>query len=151
MIFRKWGGGSKAVWNFSENSSVLEWGCFPQTVFKSLYRFLIVKPLIDSHSLGRSDWQSFEVIFLAKLTHPNNSYLSNTTNWNQKEFFRKFILADKLYFPLDWFHFGWKCISCILFNVRAILNPPPFIALAGAGHRSGTRSGGSVFHQNKAG
>ena len=24
------GGGSKAVWNFSENSSVLEWGCFPK-------------------------------------------------------------------------------------------------------------------------
>ena len=24
------GGGAKAVWNFSENSSVLEWGCFPK-------------------------------------------------------------------------------------------------------------------------
>ena len=24
------GGGSKAVWNFSENSSVLEGGCFPK-------------------------------------------------------------------------------------------------------------------------
>ena len=33
MIFRKWGGGggSKAVWNFSENSSVLVWGGFPNT------------------------------------------------------------------------------------------------------------------------
>ena len=30
MIFRKWGGGgSKAVWNFSENSSVLETASFP--------------------------------------------------------------------------------------------------------------------------
>ena len=29
MIFRKWGGGSKAVWNFSENSSVLETPSFP--------------------------------------------------------------------------------------------------------------------------
>ena len=32
--FPKMRGGSKAVWNFSENSSVLEWGCFP---YLSLY------------------------------------------------------------------------------------------------------------------
>ena len=29
IIFRKWGGGSKVVWNFSENSSVLVGGGFP--------------------------------------------------------------------------------------------------------------------------
>ena len=26
---RGWGGLSKAIWNFSENSSILEGGCFP--------------------------------------------------------------------------------------------------------------------------
>ena len=30
------GGGSKAVWNFSENSSVLEGGCFPYTFIFSM-------------------------------------------------------------------------------------------------------------------
>ena len=30
MIFRKWGGGSKAVWNFSENSPDLAQPSFPQ-------------------------------------------------------------------------------------------------------------------------
>ena len=29
MIFRKWGGGSKAVWNFSKNSSLSEMPSFP--------------------------------------------------------------------------------------------------------------------------
>ena len=37
MIFQKWG--SKAVWNFSENSSVLETPSFPKGKFKKDYIF----------------------------------------------------------------------------------------------------------------
>ena len=37
MIFRKCGGWSKAVWNFSENSSVLEGGGFPNSSFNNAF------------------------------------------------------------------------------------------------------------------
>ena len=63
MIFRKWGGGSKAVWNFSENSSVLEWGSFP---YAASYNFRQTLCGYDPDETMSSALQSFTAFCCGK-------------------------------------------------------------------------------------
>ena len=59
IIFRKWGGGAKAVWNFSENSSVLVAWPVPQSFsFLTIWNFqgpLAAQYLHLQHQVVQSD------------------------------------------------------------------------------------------------
>ena len=65
MIFRKWGGGSKAVWNFSENSSVWVGGGFPNRGECPGYRGSYFK-----HILLCTTSVAYDIIFLVSKEYP---------------------------------------------------------------------------------
>ena len=60
MIFRKWGGGSKAVWNFSKVSSVLLGPGFPYLDIPNAYLdipMLVFHPSIHGVVVAREGWK----------------------------------------------------------------------------------------------
>ena len=63
MIFRKWGGGSMAVWNFSENSSPLEGLPYPKTSGRNTWYFLV--DILVMQGVWQQRWQQEELCFVA--------------------------------------------------------------------------------------
>ena len=98
MIFRKWGGGSKAVWNFSENSSVLEGLGFPKTAHTVWRCSINHVEAIDVFLFHRGDILGDSYCLIIKVSHTMTQTLlvEQMSIWSLQLFLQIFCFATWL-------------------------------------------------------